>query len=349
MNITAVFIQGTAAIAERCYVCVDTGQEDFEELDLLDEYMSVMRRRVWRGLPRLTRVSMEWQEIMFMADESSHEEMTSKAVSQAAKSLARGARRGALYCRRRGGAPLPLPPPLVPLPPPPAPGLLAAVAAAASSATVPATASAGTPAPPAPATVSAASSAGGTPANIGDAEWQFAADAPRCRDCGDEMFYEESWWRCEQCELVMEGDCWGGPPPAAATMREPQEQEQQEQQEPQEQQEQQVTCTGRIVDAQHPTQGIGAATMAIAGQTITSDSSGHYSVSLVQGSHTFSVSAPGFISIPSMTMTLITPHRDITALDIMMSPAAAVAPAAPAPKKKRSLLQYDGALSDSIT
>jgi uncharacterized protein YfaP (DUF2135 family) len=59
------------------------------------------------------------------------------------------------------------------------------------------------------------------------------------------------------------------------------------------------TITGRIVDSQAPTQGIPHATLAVAGQTITTDASGHYSVSLAQGTHTYQVSANGFITNPA--------------------------------------------------
>jgi len=79
------------------------------------------------------------------------------------------------------------------------------------------------------------------------------------------------------------------------------------------------TISGRIRNAVHPTSGVASATLVIAGQTITSDSSGHYSVNLAQGTHTYSLNAHGFITIESGSLTV----NAAGTFDITMSPLLA--------------------------
>lgn len=66
----------------------------------------------------------------------------------------------------------------------------------------------------------------------------------------------------------------------------------------------QFVITGRVRDATRPTQGVPSATLVIAGQTITTDAGGHYSVTLPAGQHSYSLNAHNYITIPSGRMTV---------------------------------------------
>jgi hypothetical protein len=75
--------------------------------------------------------------------------------------------------------------------------------------------------------------------------------------------------------------------------------------------------TGRITNAiSRASQGVASAIMEIAGQTVTTDASGHYSVTLPAGDHSYSLNAHGFITISSASMT-VTADQTFT---ISMSP-----------------------------
>lgn len=75
--------------------------------------------------------------------------------------------------------------------------------------------------------------------------------------------------------------------------------------------------TGRITNALHPTQGVPSATLVVAGQTVTSNNQGYYSVALPAGQHSYTLNAHGFITISEASMT-VTADQTFT---ISMSPA----------------------------
>lgn len=79
------------------------------------------------------------------------------------------------------------------------------------------------------------------------------------------------------------------------------------------------TISGRIRNAIQPTAGVGSATLAINGQTITANGQGFYSVSLPAGVYSYSLNAHGFITIPSGSLTVTTTGT----FDINMSPQLA--------------------------
>jgi len=79
------------------------------------------------------------------------------------------------------------------------------------------------------------------------------------------------------------------------------------------------TVSGRIRNAIHPTNGVGSATLVIAGQTITTNSQGYYSVTLPAGQHSYSLNAHGFITISSGSLTVTADAN----FDINMSPELA--------------------------
>jgi len=80
--------------------------------------------------------------------------------------------------------------------------------------------------------------------------------------------------------------------------------------------EQTYEVTGRVRNAVNPTQGVGYATLTLAGQTVTTDASGFYSIRVAAGQHSFSLTATGYIDVPAGTVT-ITTHGTF---DMNMSP-----------------------------
>jgi len=77
--------------------------------------------------------------------------------------------------------------------------------------------------------------------------------------------------------------------------------------------------TGRVRNAIRPTQGVASATLVVAGQTITTNGNGHYSVTLPVGTYSYSINAHGFITIPTGTITVTAAGT----FDISMSPSLA--------------------------